>query len=316
MSDTLENQLQQILDIKNDIADTINAKGVNVESSDPFSSYVRKIALIQGEGGSLNAFDTKITDHQLSEMECIGWAAAGSKVYKTDYPDFYNRCLEEYNNSTPTRQFLRDNGKLTLKGNLKHHRGVLGGFGTSSDYASTSYTVPTTINNFELFGKLQFPDAMATNGTLYGQITSNNLNPQISLHTTYGLSCYAGDTGNSWNIVNTGMTGWDWRNRIVYTKLMWDGHVYKFGWSYDNKQWNYPIQVECEKAPCWKEQHLIGCEQSSKTNATDAAVKMYLEEMYIKINDEIVWEGCDVLNLPTNDNGHIFWDITDAELNS
>ena len=100
---TLENQLQQILGIKQDIKSVLNDKGL--DAGDDFSTYVAKIEQIQGGGASsigsaFNLFDTKLADHILEGDEALGWALQGTTVYKTDYPDFYERCLQEYNNST------------------------------------------------------------------------------------------------------------------------------------------------------------------------------------------------------------------------
>ena len=55
----------------------------------------------------INLFDTKVSDHVLEGEEALGWALQGTYVYKegvagsrTGYADFYERCVEEYNNST------------------------------------------------------------------------------------------------------------------------------------------------------------------------------------------------------------------------
>ncbi len=58
---------------------------------------------------SFQLFDTKLTDKVLSYEESQGWALQGTYVYKEalvgsryGYPDFYNKCLEEYNEATNT----------------------------------------------------------------------------------------------------------------------------------------------------------------------------------------------------------------------
>lgn len=58
---------------------------------------------------SFNLFDTKIVDRVLDGDSAIGWALAGTYVYKEalagsyyGYPDFYAKCLEEYNEATNT----------------------------------------------------------------------------------------------------------------------------------------------------------------------------------------------------------------------
>lgn len=69
------------------------------------TTYWEEVAL-GGGGSGFNLFDTKVSDHILEGEEAIGWALQGTYVYKngvagsrTGYPNFYNRCVEEYNNS-------------------------------------------------------------------------------------------------------------------------------------------------------------------------------------------------------------------------
>jgi hypothetical protein len=47
-------------------------------------------------GAGAVMFDTKIADHILQGEEALGWALQGTYVTKKAYPDFYNKCLEEY----------------------------------------------------------------------------------------------------------------------------------------------------------------------------------------------------------------------------
>jgi len=61
---------------------------------------------------SLNGFslfDTRVSDYVLEGQESLGWALQGTYVYKEaiagsryGYPDFYNKCLEEYQEATST----------------------------------------------------------------------------------------------------------------------------------------------------------------------------------------------------------------------
>ena len=64
---------------------------------------------IGGSGSGFNLFDTKVSDHVLEGEEALGWALQGTYVYKEavagsryGYPDFYAKCLEEYENATST----------------------------------------------------------------------------------------------------------------------------------------------------------------------------------------------------------------------
>lgn len=73
---------------------------------------VKKIKMPNGEelqlggGGGSVIFDTKLTDHILTFEESEGWALQGTYVYKEavagsryGYPDFYNKCVEEFENA-------------------------------------------------------------------------------------------------------------------------------------------------------------------------------------------------------------------------
>ena len=66
----------------------------------------------KGAGSGFNLFDTKLVDHVLEEKEAEGWALQGTYVYKDaiagsryGYPDFYEKCLEEYQNPAQTITF-------------------------------------------------------------------------------------------------------------------------------------------------------------------------------------------------------------------
>ena len=63
-------------------------------------------------------FDTKISDHVLNGEEATGWALQGSYVNGAVYPDFYAKCLEEYNEATETETV---NG-VTVKVNANGHK--------------------------------------------------------------------------------------------------------------------------------------------------------------------------------------------------
>lgn len=63
--------------------------------------------------GGFNLFDTKIMDHILTFEETAGWALQGTYVYKQEvpnsrygYPDFYNTCVTQYQQSTPFESVL------------------------------------------------------------------------------------------------------------------------------------------------------------------------------------------------------------------
>lgn len=75
--------------------------------------------------GVFGLFDTKITDSVLTYEETLGWALQGTYVYKEaiagsryGYPDFYARCLAEYNEASTTETV---NG-ITVKVHSNGHK--------------------------------------------------------------------------------------------------------------------------------------------------------------------------------------------------
>lgn len=80
-----------------------------------------KDELVESGMFKFNLFDTKISDHILQGEEAKGWALQGTYVSGALYPDFYNKCLEEYRNTEDgeipkdapwTQPILTENGVL------------------------------------------------------------------------------------------------------------------------------------------------------------------------------------------------------------
>ena len=76
---------------------------------------------------SFNLFDTKLMDRVLTYEETKGWALQGTYVYKEalagsryGYPDFYNKVLEEKEDSTATEVVLGEN-TITMYVNQNGH---------------------------------------------------------------------------------------------------------------------------------------------------------------------------------------------------
>ena len=85
------------------------AKLIGTESPLEVGQKINEI-IEKGAGGTgLQMFDTILKDHVLTYEESKGLALQGSYVYKEavagsryGYPDFYTKCLEEYNETTAT----------------------------------------------------------------------------------------------------------------------------------------------------------------------------------------------------------------------
>lgn len=79
--------------------------------------------LFWNTNSSYKLFDTKTFDYILNYEESQGWALQGTYVYKEalagtryGYPDFYAKCLEEYNQATNTELINGVNIKVNANG--------------------------------------------------------------------------------------------------------------------------------------------------------------------------------------------------------
>lgn len=102
-------------------------------------------------GSGFNLFDTKISDHILTDKEAKGWALQGTYVTKALYPDFYNKCLEEYKSGQATKKWLKSN--VILKGSLNDNQGILSGFNSTS-WAILPENFSPNSNSWEMLFKI------------------------------------------------------------------------------------------------------------------------------------------------------------------
>ncbi len=180
-------------------------KLVGIESPLEVGQKINEI-IEKGVGGAFNLFDTMLKDHVLTYEETYGWALQGTYVYKEavagsryGYPDFYNKCVEEFENSEYkmvdfVQPILSSNGTLggdtfAVSANQEHNSGssiyyayyCFANNGNTSETTSwqtqalpASFTIynPVALNitNIQITNRLSYPRAIAS-GTVLG---SNN----------------------------------------------------------------------------------------------------------------------------------------------
>ena len=137
-----------------------------------------------GVGGTgLQMFDTVLKDHILTYEESKGLALQGTYVYKEaiagsryGYPDFYAKCLEEYQNST--EQFITDDWIQPL-----NPSGITGSSGLTNpqdafDNNTSTYAIFASQSDYiewDLGQELLVNGFTARGRWVSGQITSSNL---------------------------------------------------------------------------------------------------------------------------------------------
>lgn len=88
--------------------DNPTVSGVAKCNTDILNDCLMHLKYDKKDGGlGFNLFDTKVSDYILEGDETLGWALQGTYVYKNaiagshyGYPDFYAKCLEEYQDSS------------------------------------------------------------------------------------------------------------------------------------------------------------------------------------------------------------------------
>lgn len=96
--------------------DNPTVSGVSPCNTDVLNDCLMHLKYDHSSGGGNNLFDTVLKDHILTYEESKGLALQGTYVYKEavagsreGYPDFYNKCLEEYSAATATEITLGEN---------------------------------------------------------------------------------------------------------------------------------------------------------------------------------------------------------------
>lgn len=305
MSGTLENQLQEILDIKQDIADAITTMGVQTEGSEPFASYVDKITSIEGSAipvGSFGLFDTKVVDHILTDKEARGWAKQGSNVYKTDYPTFYEKCLDEYNNGVDSSAYAYSHHQPTS--GLKDDKGILSGFSVQ-DYSFVP-GVPQNVQSYEIAARFCCHNIDGSHQGILANSDTNKRTPQIvitaggmlaydhpkSLDTWAGVSSYISVQPNVWYDV----------------KLVWDGTTGRlFCKQVGEQEWiSGDKEIPCTTCS-WVEQLAIGADRVASEVPFKGEID--LNGCYVDINGERWWSGTTRVPVKQCVNGHKYYDI-------
>jgi predicted transcriptional regulator YheO len=164
-----------------------------------------------------NMFDTILKDHVLTYEESKGLALQGTYVYKEavagsryGYADFYNKVVEEYNNSTDeyiTQKFVQP--KLISDG-------VMGG-NTFAVYTNVSqYGTSKAYNAFDSIASSLFHSA---SGVITGYIDMYNPKP-LNITNIQITNQGNANRASSAGIIYGSNNGEDWEEIITYTNTV------------------------------------------------------------------------------------------------
>ena len=282
------------------------AIGTQEERSEGSAKYWAGVA----ELSSSNAlFDTKVSDHVLKDSEAYGWGLQGTYVYKNavfgehlGYPDFYNRCLEEFQNASNTKQWLKSN--VTKVGSVVDNQGVLSGF-SSANYATLPY-YSSEIKQIDITFKFNSGATFTSEKVILGQTVANMHTPQIGITTAKEIYLLLSQDGTTWTagikslpieantdyIVNVKWNG----SKPTGTIIDANGNV--------SEMIQHPSYGETSNAVYWVEDCKIGTDLS--TGVHDGSID--LNKSYIDVNGSRWWSGVETYT--RNHNGHMFYDIS------
>lgn len=266
------------------------------------------------EGGSgLDMFDVVQKDHILTYEDTEGLAPLGSYVYKEavvgeryGYPDFYNTCVAEYNDSKNTIETEYIKSNVTHYGEVIDDSGILTNFSASS-YVRANTTFSPGANAWEFKTRL-YINSVST--TQYIINTGSGAAP--TYRELFGIesskfAVWISSNGSSWNIASSSKgTYTPVAGTAVYVKFGWTGSIYYVDYSLDDITYTRDISISNTTAVYSKNEYPnfgYGWENSPSLSAID------LKETSITVNNSVTWKGADVLTYKHNVNGHSFYDI-------
>lgn len=286
----------------NPTEDTTNWKEVDFSGTEPST------------GTSLPLFTPVVQDRILSFEESKGYALQGTYVYKDSaperygYPDFYNRCVEEYQDTSNTLIPKVTKTNVDFAGDLSNDNGLISNF-TASNYAiipqNWSFLSPWefhtkfTTNDNSTTQVILGNSRASSNSALYLGITSSNLVLSLS------------SNGTSYNITQSTTGGTVIQsNQDYYIRLSWDGTTYKVELSTDNDNWTTEVSVDSTLA-VYAITELFTLGRYGNVTANYLRGGIDLKETYININGQRWWNAANVVNIIKNTNGHLFYNVSE-----
>ena len=303
--DTKEDSIQELVETSQDLINESRkwAVGTDEDNIEGSAKYWAGVA----ELSSSNAmFDIKVSDHILKDSEAYGWGLQGTYVYREavlnehlGYPTFYDKCSEEYKNS-----FMAIPNVNTV-GTLTNNKGVLSGFSVDNYGIMPKY--PTNINSFDIQFKFTTGNSLDTSATIFGQYVTNMSTPQFGTTENGEVYFIASADGTAWSAgISTKVNP----NQVYILNVNWDG--LKISGTLTDELGNttkmglYDVYSDELTSLNWTNLIKIGCDAS--TAPFNGSID--LNESYIKINNELWWQGGLVYQ---NENGHQYFNISDKD---
>lgn len=252
-------------------------------------------------GSNYNLFDTKITDYILEGEKAEGWALQGTYVSGALYPDFYNKCLEEYQNESNTGTKIKTN--IEIVGTPTNNNEVFSGFATSN-YIKT--TIPMTPNNSTW--EVQFEATTGSNVSTKQILFGGSDRSIRSLHIAMDNGKWSMDlgAGSSWIATTITNNIAVIANTKYLLKAIYDGNEYILQGSTDNGSTWVEFAKYTTTTPITNmTETKFGV---GRDYASPFLGSINLNKAYFNIADKRIWAGVEFIF--KNPNGHKYYPIS------
>jgi hypothetical protein len=299
--DTLrQNSIDEVNQLVADHTDDLNALDATIKKDAD--------AIINRVG--LNMFDTVVKDHILTYEESQGLALQGAWVYKEaiageryGYPDFYNKCLEEYSNSNNAYEVLQNNYEVVGTPTITDD-GVASGL-TTNNYVTFNSVIDTN-KTFNFKGSFVYKKATVSQNIFHSFATTGG---QLA----GGCRILLSSTGT---IVLWAYTGTVDGRVVLSANNFADGDNIDFEFSFSNNK--RELKVSKDGGLNW----IIG-QNTTLLNFTGEwqgftvgfegyAGSIDLPSISITVDGKEVYRAVDCIT--TNPNGHRFYPISSKTL--
>lgn len=297
-------------------ADVSSGGGANTDLSN--ITEAGKEVIRENAGTGFNMFDFVVKDHILSFEESKGLGLQGTYVYKEavtgsryGYPDFYNKCVEEKTASVNTTILTTPN--VTNQGCYISRDYIVDGFSTRN-YVQPSTGFNPESNPWEIVIKFTTGSSFNNYQGLMGSTDSAQNNGLRTIIDANGSLLYYGSSNNSSpNLMDAVRSTINLAiNTTYYLKAEYTGTQYIFSFSSNGETYT-PDTTVSQTTPVSIRSFCFGNDLWGASNQYPFLGSIDLTGCYIKISDEIVWQGVNSLNLLKNANGHYFYDIADKD---
>lgn len=269
--------------------------------------------IVQGGMFKYQLFDVVPKERILTYEESQGFAPLGTYVYKEavsgsryGYPDFYAKCLAEYNEcATDMQYYLKSN--VGYVGSVDDQKGILSNF-SNANYALLPKTfAPANGDTWEIVIKCKFNSFNAYNFVI--ACTEKYKGLQFGVSSAGKLQVSLSSTGNDYDICNNLASGSATLNidTDYYLKLAFDGSAYECSYSTDGEVYTTDITINNVNTVV-ANTYRLGVSDILETFVSGS---IDLNESYININGESWWNGVNYLKVKKHANGHQFYNIAD-----